>query len=328
MNAQSELRNDYSIHDPCSDPKKNHIASRKIYTEQVGETVKTIHVDTVFEKYDRNGNLLALNYFEAGITHQDSYWIKHEFSYDVKGKIIREETQFPGEGWRVTYSYNTEGDSILAHYTRSHVTHEIMYTLIYYSKFDTTEYGLDYNGDTIRFVNATKNKRTIVSWQRDAENNKVVTDCTITITHPGKITAITWFLNRTGQIVTLEEVRLLNKKGYVTDKLFYLENHNLRDSIHYTYDNRGQRILTTSTIYPAIEYSYDTTITHWQTKYLYDKEGRLVQIHETNATRPYLRFVTSFIYNERGLLTEIHKVDLNYGHIVDEEHERWIYTYY
>jgi hypothetical protein len=329
LHAQHSLRNDYSIHDPCPDPKKNHIASRTIYTDQVGDQAKIIHVDTVFEKYDRNGNLIALNYFEAGTGADDPYWIKHEFSYDEKQRLVREETQFYDEGWHITYAYDENGDSVLVHHTRSRTSDEITFGTIYYSNIgDTIEYDRDQNGDTVRFIHATKDKFTTVWWERDEEQKKVMVDSIVTTRQRNKMETTAWFIDRSGQLATLEEVFYLNKKGRVTDKLIYLDKHILRDSVHYEYDKKGQCTLTTSTVFLLNEYSSDTAVTHWETKNLYDKEGRLVQSHESVLSKPQLRYVTSYIYNERGLLTEIHRVDLSYGHIVKEERQWWVYTYY
>ncbi len=326
--AQHILRDDYSVNDPCPDPKKNKIESRKIYTNTIDPEGKQLkYADTVYERYDRNGNLLVEKYFDERHP-KDGYSVTHEYAYDEKGRIITARSSVNENNWRVTYTYSETGDSVVVHAMRSDSSSLPVFRLVRYSQTDTTEYGLAQDGDTIHYLYHSKFKYISIWWKRDEAHQKVMIDSTVEIRSPKKIFSTSRYLDRHGEYATSEDVYLLDKKGRVTVELGYLNNHVLRDSVHYTYNKKGECILTTAVIFPMREQTNDTTISRWQTKYLHDKSGKLVQTHETNSARPNLRFVSSYIYNERGLLTEIHRVDLDNGHIVDESREHWVYTYY
>lgn len=325
LQAQQHLRNDYSVHDQCPDPKKNRIASRTIYTNKGNELLAS--VDTAFEKYDRNGNLIALDFYIASPNKLLSQRIYHHFFYDTQQRIVRDSHDVTTS---ITYDYSANGDTVFINNPTAYWNGEIVKSVIWYNRKnrDTTELGFNEYGDTIYYEFATRNQRTEISKRRNNYGFMVLVDSSVIYTRTDMKYTRYYFLERSGEYRTTMDISRFDKRGRVTSKEYLVEN-NFRQSIElFEYNKKGHLARRISTIYPHHYPVADTEITKWEMKYLYDPKGRLAQTQSWCHHKPSLLYLTSYIYNDRNLLGEIHRVVLEHGAVVEDERERFVYAYY
>lgn len=328
IGAQESLRADYSIYDPCPDPVKHRIASRTIYVNKSSDSIGIAAVDTCFEKFDRFGRLMSIDYYEAKNPSDKSYRILHHFTYDHKGRISTDSSMQDTTLFVDTYEYSESQQRAIIK-TQPYWADSTTATIFNYDRHNNvvSKYKTDARGDTL-FLSTTNGNTTIsVSRRRDENGALIMVDSVIVNRTATQMTRHAIFIHR-GSYDSMLEVEYYNKAGKLTDELFYTDANVLRDSVHYVYNRKGLPVSHTSTIFPRRIFSDDTTITTWHMEYIYDKQGRLVKNKNWSDRHPEKIYYTYYRYNEKGLLTETENVAIYDGRLEKRECERWVYTYY
>ena len=167
--AQESLRYDYSSFDPCPDPVKYHIASRTVYVDHCGDSAGAASVDTLTEKFNRQGQVVAQTFFTAPTGFHGSASFGWQFVYDEQGRILRESDMEDTGFYGTTYTYSADGKQVVIHHPpwRGDTTTRFIY---YDSHFAIeAEYLLSASGDTLYQSITRGNVTTTIKRYRDYE---------------------------------------------------------------------------------------------------------------------------------------------------------------
>lgn len=326
LSAQPNFQYNYSIFDSCPNPTTYHIASRKI---TVNDSL-TGNFMTRTEFYDRQGKIIRVSDTSYGRQWADGNYISATFfTYDNLGRIISDSTACDSLPWMKStrcvdkYTYDTIARCI----TKRMESFGFPITqLSYYNDRNefTRFYVIDPNGDTSQRT-ITKGDTTItLNIYLDPNGKPYLHDSTIIIKTSFTWNAYYWHHNRPSQRL----IRYYNRNHQLRAEVNY-HNDMLLDSTRLMYNRKGRLTRKTFFSFPNAHFLYDTVAQVWQSDYVYNRNGQVIEIRKWEENHPKTIYITRYARNEKShRIEEKNSVRGADGKETEEKSERWEYTYW